>query len=98
MFRVVMLLFVGLLLTATGCETGSTHENKADGGLAGQNVGESGTKSGPVPGSATGTDATAYESKEPPAEQKPAPASTISSPPNTTPSTTATPKSKQANK
>ncbi len=86
MFRFVMLLVVGLLLTATGCETGSTHENKADGGLAGQNVGESGTKAGPVPGSATGTDATAYESKEPPADQKPAPASTISSPPNTTPS------------
>ena len=86
MLRVVMLVFVGLLLTATGCETGSTHENKADGGLAGQNVGESGTKAGPVPGSATGTDSTAYESKEPPAEQKPAPASTISSPSSTTPS------------
>ncbi len=93
MFRVAMLLFVGLLLTATGCETGSTHENKADGGLAGQNVGESGAKSGPVPGSATGTDATNYVSKEPPADQKPASAGTMSSPPNTTPSVSASPKS-----
>jgi hypothetical protein len=60
MFRVAMLLLFALVLTATGCETGSTHENKADSGLGGQNVGESATKAGPVPGSTTGTAATSY--------------------------------------
>ncbi len=85
MLRLFMLLLFGLVLTATGCETGSTHENKADSGLSGQNVGESGTKAGPVPGSETGTDATAYTSPEPSQAQKPAPSSTISSPPSTTP-------------
>jgi hypothetical protein len=69
MFRVCALLLFGLVLTATGCETGSTHENLADHGLSGQNVGESATKSGPVPGSATGTDATAYVNPEKPVEQ-----------------------------
>ena len=87
MLRVCSLLLFVLVLTATGCETGSTHENLADRGLSGQNVGESGTKAGPVPGSATGTDATANQSPEPPQSDKPAPASTISSPPSSTPST-----------
>ena len=91
MFRVCTLLLFALVLTATGCETGSTHENMADQGLAGQNVGESGTKAGPVPGSATGTAATSYQSPEPPQATKPAPASTISSPTSSTPSTTPTP-------
>ncbi len=73
MFRVCMLLLFALVLTATGCETGSTHENKADSGLSGQNVGESATKAGPVAGSTTGTDATAYTlPDETPAQKTPA--------------------------
>jgi hypothetical protein len=89
MFRVCTVVLFTLVLTATGCETGSTHENLADRGLSGQNVGESGKKAGPVPGSETGTDATAYQSPEPPQAEKPAPASTISSPSSTTPSSPA---------
>ena len=89
MFRVCTLLLFALVLAATGCETGSTHENLADRGLSGQNVGESGKKAGPVPGSATGTDATSYVSPEPPQAEKPAPASTMSSPSTSTPSSAA---------
>jgi hypothetical protein len=59
MFRLLTLIFLGLVMTATGCETGSTHENMPDQGVKGQNVGQGTNKSGPVPGSTTGTNATA---------------------------------------
>jgi hypothetical protein len=85
MFRVSMLLLFALVLTATGCETGSTHENLADHGLSGQNVGESGTKSGPVPGSATGTDSTSYVNPEKPVEQTSAKTATPAAAPAATP-------------
>jgi hypothetical protein len=59
MFRLLTLIFLGLVITATGCETGSTHENMPDQGVKSQNVGQGSDKSGPVPGSTTGTNATA---------------------------------------
>ncbi len=56
-------LAVGVL--ATGCETGSTHENVTTTGVSGQNVGQNTNKSGPVPGSSTGTDVTANADQQP---------------------------------
>lgn len=69
-------LVLGIL--ATGCETGSTHENVTTTGAGGQNVGENSGKSGPVPGSSTGTQVTAND--EQPAAATPPPANASSTP------------------
>jgi len=74
MTRLLMLAVLSLVVTATGCETGSTHENLADRGVSGQNVGQGSNKSGPVPGSTTGTNTTAQtEASSPAGGTMPAP-------------------------
>ena len=75
MSRVPLVLLFALAVAATGCETGSMHENKTDTGVMGQNVGESSNQAGPVPGSETGTDQTARHNPEKPDVRKPAAAS-----------------------
>jgi hypothetical protein len=55
MIRISALSVLALVIMATGCETGSTHQNSTDTGVGGQNTGQSSDKSGPVPGSTTGT-------------------------------------------
>jgi hypothetical protein len=71
MFRRSMLLLLAVAMMCTGCETGSTHENMADTGVKGQNVGQGSNKSGPVPGSTTGTNATAATTAPAPATGTP---------------------------
>jgi hypothetical protein len=67
--RFLILALVALGIAVTGCETGSTHVNMPDQGATSQNVGQGTDKSGPVPGSSTGTDTTA---STPPVEAAPA--------------------------
>jgi hypothetical protein len=69
MYRLFALLLLALVITATGCETGSTHENATDTGVGGQNTGQSGDKAGPVPGSTTGTKVADSASQPAPAQQ-----------------------------
>lgn len=75
-FPALAVLAVGIL--ATGCETGSTHENVTTTGAGGQNVGENAGKSGPVPGSSTGTQV------KPNDDQRPAEATTSPANPSST--------------
>lgn len=76
--RLPVLAVLALGVLATGCETGSTHENVTTTGVGGQNVGENSGKSGPVPGSSTGTQVT--PNADQPAAATPPPASASATP------------------
>lgn len=79
MLRLPALAVLAVGVLATGCETGSTHENMTTTGATGQNVGQNSNKSGPVPGSSTGTDVSANADQQP-VEATPAPANASSTP------------------
>lgn len=74
MFRLSILVLLAIAFMATGCETGSTHVNVPSDGVQGQNVGQGSNKSGPVPGSTTGTNVTAQATPPADAAAQPAPA------------------------
>jgi hypothetical protein len=76
--RLPALAVLALGVLATGCETGSVHENVTTTGAGGQNVGENSGKAGPVPGSSTGTQVTA--NTDPTAATTPPPANASSTP------------------
>jgi hypothetical protein len=79
MLRLPALAVLAVGVLATGCETGSTHENVTTTGAKGQNVGQNSNKSGPVPGSSTGMDVTANDNQQP-VETTPPPANASSTP------------------
>jgi len=56
MYRAAVILLLASCGMAVGCDTGSTTQNVSTTGWEGQKVGKSSNiKSGPVPGSTTGT-------------------------------------------
>jgi hypothetical protein len=70
MLRAAACLLLASCTLAIGCDTGSKTENVSDTGYKGQKVGESANvKSGPVPGSDTGTSGATHQPK--PADQEP---------------------------
>jgi hypothetical protein len=73
MYRASVLLLLALCGAAVGCETGSTTENVTTTGWKGQKVGQTSIRSGPVPGSPTGTEGY-LENPQPKPPQEPPPA------------------------
>ena len=78
MLRLPAVAVLALGVLVAGCETGSTHENVTTTGVSGQNVGQNSNKSGPVPGSSTGTQVTANADQ--PVEATPPPVNASSTP------------------
>jgi hypothetical protein len=73
MYRASVILLLVLCGAAVGCETGTTTENVSTTGWQGQKVGQSSNRSGPVPGSTTGTEGnTQNPQPKPPQDAPPA--------------------------
>ncbi len=72
MYRAAALLLLASCGLAVGCDTGSTTQNVSTTGWKGQKVGKSSNiKTGPVPGSTTGTAGNIQDPQPKPAQDEP---------------------------